>query len=100
MAFPNLVPKPAQKGPSAAFHTAAVGVPASGPNTFNIGLNPAIGIDPDKVVFDIFPLGPSVTGAFVVNDVNPETGEVTISFTQFGADPVRVECQMIHTHVW
>lgn len=98
MSFPNLTPNPSQKGRDAAYHTSAEGAADNGANVFNTGLNPALGIDPDKVIFTIQPLDAGVTAAVVTSDVDPETGEVEITFT--GAGDVRVDCQQVHTMVW
>jgi hypothetical protein len=75
--------------PEAEYHASAEGVPDNGNNTIKFPFKKAL-FDPEKLVVDVFPLGPSVTGA-TPGVLNPETQELAISFSQTGTDAVRVE---------
>lgn len=94
MSIPNLVPQSA----SARFHSTGQGAPVNGNNVFNCGLNRKQ-VDPDQLVFNITPLGPSVLGASFVS-YNPDTGDVTMNFVQTGTDQVVVDLTLEHSIVW
>ena len=97
MPFPDLV-----ASENAALHSAGTGTPDNGNNTFNLGLpvdkvETVAAQSEDRIVLNIFPLGPSVTGATFVSR---NGAQVTVNFTQGGADQARVECQLIHSSIW
>jgi hypothetical protein len=95
MAFPNLIPVDTK----AKYHSGAVGVPVNGNNVFNLGIEPRVKVDPNRLVFLVNPLGSSVTGASFVS-YDSATGNVTMSFAQSGADQCSVDAHLEHSIEW
>jgi hypothetical protein len=103
MPFPDLQPRTDnRKGPggTSVIWAEADGVPDNGANTFGLpflseGVDPAV-IDEDWIDVRVDALGPSVTGAQFVS-LSPDKTQMTINFTQVGADQARVRVQLLHS---
>jgi hypothetical protein len=91
MPIPNLT-----RSNKAVLHSSGQGAPINGNQSFDIGI-PADKIVDDRLVIDVFPLGPSVTAASYVGRVG---SVVTMNFAQAGADQVRIQARMEHSAIW
>lgn len=105
MPFPDLQPRPdARKGPGgqSVIWAEATGVPDNGDNTFALpfiseGVDPAA-IDEDWLDVRVAADGPSITGAAFVS-LSADKTQMTINFTQGGADQATVTVSIIHSIV-
>jgi hypothetical protein len=95
MPIPNLTPVDSK----AKYHSTGQGAPVNGNNVFNLGIEPKAKVDPNRLIFNVTPLGPSITGASFVS-YDPVTGNVTMSFAQSGADQCVVDANLEHSIEW
>ena len=95
MSFPDLLPTDSK----AKYHSSRSGVPVNGNNQFALGITPFVKVDPNRLIFTVKPLGPSVTGATFVS-YNPLTGNVVMSFAQSGLDACSVDAELEHSIEW
>lgn len=97
MAFPNLTLRT-----NGQLWAEATGTPDNGANTFQIGIAGIHIPDDNWLEIDVIPLGPSVQGAsYVAASLNKavDPPQITLNFTQAGADQATVRVRQIHTGV-
>jgi hypothetical protein len=93
--FPDLTLKEKAK-----FHSEGQGVPDNGDNEFAHGINPDfIKGHEEQLQFDVFPQGPSITGATFVG-LSADFTKVTLNFTQGGADEAIIKAEFEHSMEW
>lgn len=92
MAFPNLI-----LTPGGVLHSEKSGTPINGDNTFELGILPE-NINEEYLDIEVTPLGPSVTSASYVS-LSPDKKNITINFTQAGANQAKVTAKQTHSLV-
>ena len=91
MAFPDLTVKS-----GGSLTSEATGTPVNGNNTFAVGIDPDLIDNTDWLEFTVTPLGASVTNA-TFTSLSGDKTQVTINFTQSGADQAKVVAVQKHS---
>jgi len=87
MAFPDLT-----RTTGGVLHSSATGLPVNGANTFAHNLQSVV--DTDWVDVTVVALGPSITAATLTSVT---ATQITVNFTQTGADQATVYANYRHT---